>query len=171
MRPDEKELFGNVLRMSAVAWFVHTFVETPLHEFGHYWAASLLGVHAVIDGEITVGAAVGQVLPPVSRTLFFLAGGLCAGSLLLVLSLLMKKPYRYGLFPLVAAEFAYAPFDATTLGYALGLAALLVVWGLIFGGFLARFLGRGKAELTTGNRGRKIAILSHLRILLHSFPI
>ena len=49
MRSDEKDLLGNVLAMSAVAGFFHAFVEVPLHEYGHYWAASLLGVPMYIQ--------------------------------------------------------------------------------------------------------------------------
>ncbi len=140
MRPDEKEFLGNVLKMSAVAWFVHTFVETPLHEYGHYWAASLLGTPIYIDGERTIWSST-QVVPPLVHALIFFAGGLCAGSVLIALLLVMKTPYRNGLLPLIAAEFAYAPLDGTMIGDLAGLAALLIVWGLVFGVDCARFLG------------------------------
>lgn len=141
MRPDEKELVGNVLAMSAVAGFFHTFLEVPLHEYGHYWAASLLGVPMYIDGERAIWAS-GQMVPPGTRDLIYLSGGLCAGSLLLVVFFLMRKPYRYGLLPLVAANFAYAPLDGTAVGFDVGLTALIAVWICLFGIFLARFLRR-----------------------------
>lgn len=145
MRDDEKELLGNLAKTSAVAWFFHTFVETPLHEYGHYWAASLLGAPMVIDGDRTFWAA-SQVVAPLPRTLIFLSGGLVAGTILLVLFALMKAPYRNGLLPLIAAQFAYAPLDATNLGDWLGLVALMVVWGWLAGVYLTRFLGWGWAR-------------------------
>ncbi len=145
MRPDEKEFLGNVLKMSAVAWFMHTFVEVPLHEYGHYWAASLLRVPMYIDGERLIWAT-SQAVSPIAHTLIFASGGLTAGVLLLILFFLMRRPYSYGLIPLVAANWAYAPFDGMTLGFDLGLIALVAVWLLLFGFFLARFLGWGRPK-------------------------
>ena len=141
MRPDEKDLLDNVLAMSAVAGFFHTFAEVPLHEYGHYWAASLLGVPMYIDGERAIWAS-SQIVPPGTRDLIYLSGGLCAGSLLLGVFSLVRKPYRYGLLPLVAANFAYAPLEGTTVGFDVGLIALIAVWICLFGIFLARFHGR-----------------------------
>ncbi len=148
MRPDEKEFLGNVLKMSAVAGFLHAFVEVPLHEYGHYWAASLFGVRMYVDGQQTIWAT-NQPIPPLAHALILLSGGLCASVLLAVLYVLMRKPYRYGLLPLIAANLVYAPFDGQSLGFDLGLVALVVVWLLTFGVFLARFLHG------TGERGRR----------------
>ena len=53
---------------------------------------------------------------------------------------LMKATYRSGLLPLIAAKFVYAPLDATTTGATLGLLALVLVWAIVFGGYLVRFL-------------------------------
>lgn len=139
MRPDERQFLGNVLKVSAVTGFVHAFVETPLHEFGHYWAAALLGVPVYIDGPRVVWASAGPPLPPV-HTLILLSGGLWAGSLLWVLALLLKAPYRNGLLPLIAAEFAYAPGDGTAMGAWVGFAAFGIVFGLIAAVEFARFL-------------------------------
>ncbi len=140
MQPDEKEFLGNVLKMSAVAWFLHTFVEVPLHEFGHYWAASLLGVPMYVDGEQTLWAT-NQAIPSLTHGLILLSGGLSASLILAVLFFLTKKPYRNGILPLIAANLAYAPFDSAPIGFDLGLIALAAVWLLLFGGLLARFLG------------------------------
>lgn len=158
MRPDEKELLGNVVKISAVAGFVHFFVEVSLHEYGHYWVASLLGAPMVIDGERSLWAA-GQVVPPATQALVMASGGLIAGLLLLGLYVFLRKPYRYGLLPLVAANFAYAPLDATMAGRELGLLALVMVWIVIFGVYFARFLGwtgprRPKASAEPVPKGR-----------------
>lgn len=162
MRLGEREFLGNVLKMSAVAGFLHLFVEVPLHEYGHYWAGSLLGVPMVVDGERTWWAT-SEMVPPTARAVILLAGGVCAGSLLLALFFLVRRPYRFGILPLVAANFAYAPLDGTALGYDVGLVALVGVWLAIFGVFLARFLGwqrpsareRGRTGIgaRTGARG------------------
>ena len=157
MRLGERELLDNVLKMSAVAGFLHLFVEVPLHEYGHYWAASLLGVPMVVDGERTLWAT-SQAIPPMAREIILAAGGVCAGSLLLALFFLVRRPYAFGILPLVAANFAYAPLDGTTLGFDAGLIALVVVWLAIFGVFLARFLGwrwpwtRGRTPTRIGAR-------------------
>lgn len=140
MRPDEKEFLGNVLKMSGVAAFAHLFVEVPLHEYGHYWTASWLGAPMYLDGSRVIWAT-DQVVPPATHGLILLAGGLCAGVLLLILYAIMKAPYRHGLLPLVAANLAYAPLDATQSGDALGLVALVGVWAAIFTTYVARFLG------------------------------
>lgn len=140
MRPDEKAFLGHVLSFSAVAGFLQFFVEVPLHEFGHYWAASFVGVPMYIDGERTIFAT-GEVVPAETRAIIFLAGGLFAGCMFLVLFLLVRVPYRDGFLPLIAAEFAYMPLDGTMEGSEFGLIALVVVWGLIFTVYLARFLG------------------------------
>ncbi len=144
MRPDEKEFLGNVLKVSAVAGFVHAFLEAPLHEYGHYWAASWLGTPLYIDGPRTIWATT-RTVPPLAQAIISLSGGLCAGAVLVVLFLLMKAPYRNGILPLIAAEFAYAPLDGTMLGDVLGLAALLIVWGLVFGVEVVRFLRGGRS--------------------------
>lgn len=148
MRRDEKEFLGNVLSMAAVAWFFHSFVEVPLHEYGHYWAASMLGVPAFVEGERTFWGMNEAVSPPASA-LISLAGGLCAAALLVVLFFLMRRPYRFSLLPLIAANLAYAPFDSQTFGSEVGLVAMLLVWFCVFGMFLVRFVGGWPA----GRRG------------------
>lgn len=155
MRPDEKAFLGTVLKMSAVAGFIHTFVETPLHEYGHYWAASWLGAPMYIDGERSFWIA-GQAVSAMTQGIVSLAGGLVAGILLLALFFLVKAPYRDGLVPLIAAQFAYAPLDGTLLGDALGLAALGVVWAFLFVAYVARFLGWGGMPSVARATGRKI---------------
>ncbi len=165
MRPREKDLLSNILGMSAVAWFVHTFVEVPLHEYGHYWVATLLGAPVYIDGERTIWAT-SEIVPPETRTIVFLSGGLIAGSLLLVLYVFMATPYRYGLLPLVVANFAYAPLDATVAGSALGLLAMAIVWVIIVSVPLARFMGgtepSGDAQALTKRRWTVLRIPGRL---------
>lgn len=146
MRPDEKELLGNVVKMSGTAWFLHGLVETPLHEYGHYWAATLLGYPVVLDGERALWASA-RAVPPLAHGIIFAAGGLTAGLVLLALFFLTRPPYRTGLLPLIAAEFAYAPLDATGAGNALGLLAFLGVWALVFSAAFARFLGWHRARV------------------------
>ncbi len=140
MQPDEKELIRNVVSVSAVAVFLHAVVEVPLHEYGHYWVASWLGAPLYIDGERTIWVA-GDLAPPHARTLIFLAGGLCAAAVLLVLYALMKKPYRDGALALIPASLVYAPLDATDLGHEISLVVFIAVWILTIVRYLARFLG------------------------------
>ncbi len=154
MRSDEKEFLGNVLKMSAVAWFFHTVVDVPLHEYGHYWAASLFGVPMYVTGQQTIWAT-NQAIPSLTHTLVLLSGGMTASLILVILFILTKKPYRYGFLPLIAANLAYAPFDSLPIGFDLGLIALVAVWLMVFGGFLARFLGwSGPRCLALRRRGR-----------------
>ncbi len=144
LRRDERELLSTLAKMSAAIWFVNAFVEHPLHEFGHYWAASWLGTPAVIDGYRLVWTT-SLPVPPFARGVIALSGGLFAGSLLLVLTAFMKTPYRSSLLPLVAGEWSYAVLDGTGAGNQLGLLAFTVVALPVFGTVFVRFL-RGPAE-------------------------
>ncbi len=151
MRPEEKGLWGNVARLSAVAVLAHVFIEVPVHEYGHYWVASLLGIPVYMNGDQVVWATT-QVLAPFTRTLIFLSGGLCAAALLLVLFAVMRKPYRDGVLPLAVANLAYAPLDATNLGRELGLVAFGVAWAAIILVYIVRFLRETAPAFKTASR-------------------
>ncbi len=134
----DKALLTEVLKMSVascLAWVIYL----PLHEYGHYWAASALGIDTYIDGDRVIPVTAGPI-PEAASTLFRLAGGIVAGSVLLSLFFLLKKPYAYGVLPLAAGEFAYSPFDGTPFGYAIGLAAMAGAWALLVGPRLIRFV-------------------------------
>ncbi len=141
LRPHEKELIGSLVKLFVVAPIM-PFIATPLHEFGHYWAATILGIDSYIDGYRVVLANPEQ-LTSSALGFVYLAGGLTAGSFLVFLFLVMARPYRYGTLPLIAAEFAYAPFDATTAGHALHLAVFSGTCVLIASVYLIRFLREG----------------------------
>lgn len=138
LRPEERRLFRELLIICAVVWFVHMFIESPAHEYGHYWVAGWLGFPVQIDGDRTLWIT-GQSVPALTRALVSVSGGLFAGVIVLVLWLLVRKPYGMGLLALVAADFAYAPLDGTPAGYAIGLVAFSVVWALVFARYFARF--------------------------------
>ncbi len=136
LRACERRLFTDIAKIVTALTFVHMFVETPLHELGHLLAASAYGLPARVEAGDTIVTTNSATVPP----LVYLSGGLLAGCSLLLLSFAIKNPYRRGILPLVAAEFAYAPFDSTTLGYAVGLASLFVVLAGIMPMYVLRFM-------------------------------
>ncbi len=126
--------------MSVVMAGVHEFLERGLHELGHLVGGIILGLSPrFVGGEIIVPPA--ALLSPAVRYAFYLSGGLFAGAVLLLGARILKGPYRYGLLPLAAAELSYAPFDSTTIGDGLGLAAFAISVGAIAGSLFVRYAG------------------------------
>lgn len=136
-----KTLLADIAKM-CVAFWLACVIREPLHEYGHYWAASALGIDTYIDGDRVI-LVTAEPIPEQASTLLFLAGGIISGSVLLFLFFLLRKPYAYGLLPLVAAELAYAPFDGTPLGYLIGACAMIGMWAVIVG---LRLIGFRRAD-------------------------
>ncbi len=140
LRPDEElgsiqvarggDLLRDFFKMLAVLWAGYTFVDRPLHEFGHFFAATMLGVQSRVQGGSLIIAA-GQDVAPWAIGLISLSGGLIAGVGLVLLFAVIGKPHRNGILPILAAELAYAPFDGTILGNVLGLFAFAFVLSVI----------------------------------------
>lgn len=149
LRPDEElgsiqiVRIGDLLRdffiMLAVLWAGCTFVDRPLHEFGHFFAATLLGVQSHVQGNALIIMA-GQDVAPWAMDLISVSGGLIAGVGLFLLFAVIGKPYRNGILPILAAELAYAPFDGTILGQGLGVIAFASVFSAIVAVHLSAIL-------------------------------
>lgn len=116
-----------LLKMCFALWIAFLFVGRPAHELGHYLAASALGVDGTVSGSAFV-ASTGAV-PEDAWAIITASGGLTAALALFLVSLVVRPPYRAGILPLIAAELAYAPFDGTAIGLALGSIAVIAVLG------------------------------------------
>ncbi len=123
-----RHLFSDIAKFCLAMAVVHVLIDDPSHEMGHWFAALALGVqwdslrHAFVAAE-------GTIVSPTAIALIDVAGGLFSGAILSVLAFIVPRPYRNGIVPLAAAEFAYAPFDPSVLGDAIGLAVFFVATG------------------------------------------
>ncbi len=125
-----RHLLSDIAKVCVAMAAVHVLIDEPTHEMGHSLAALALGFQWDFLLHVFV-AAPGTIVSPTTIALIDVAGGLFSGAILSVLALIVPPPYRNGIVPLAAAEFAYAPFDPSVLGDAIGLAVFFMASGAI----------------------------------------
>lgn len=136
---EAREFLVRLFKMAFALWIAFLFVGRPVHELGHYMAASALGVAGSVRGSAFVLSADGAV-PAGAWAIIAVSGGLSAALALSLASFIVRPPYRTGILPLIAAELAYAPFDGTTIGLVTGSVAMTVVLGGVASLFALDFL-------------------------------
>ncbi len=125
-----RHLLSDIAKFCVALAAFHVLIDEPSHEMGHWVTAMALGFqwdflhHAFVAGS-------GTIVSPTAVALIDMAGGLFSGAILSVLALIVPPAYRNGIVPLAAAEFAYAPFDPSVLGDAIGLAVFFIASGAI----------------------------------------
>jgi len=131
-----RELASRLLENVAKAFSAYVLafaVLLPVHEFGHYWAATALGYGSTIHGARTCV----PLADPASGAfrVILLSGGGLAGLVMVFLYATGKTPYRYGFLAWAIEEFLYAPMDGQSWGHypsgvAIGVGIAVALLGL-----------------------------------------
>lgn len=113
--------------------FLGILIQLPIHEYGHYVVGRAFGWDGVILFDHVNFTVVPASVTPEQVLLVRLAGGLIAGTAMLIFTAISKKPYGYGFLPVAITSFAYAPFD----GSAGSVVGQILVALVLVGAFLA----------------------------------
>lgn len=112
----EKALHVSMFMLLAMLLFQ---LAMPIHEYGHYWAATGLGLEAYIEGDTTRIKR-----PPEADNwkipIIRMAGGIFNIVVFAGLFILFRQPYRYALVPTIAVNAFYFPFDGEPLAQMIG---------------------------------------------------
>jgi len=115
----------------AVLVFSYLVLLTPIHEYGHHWTATALGVDTYIEGGRTFWKNGVSGVPQWKIDAIALAGGFLSAAVFGVLFIVARPPYRAGFYPLIVSGLAYAPLDGTETGHIVAGVTLLLSWGWI----------------------------------------